>query len=46
VFGLALWFSVRLAATAVDVDMQLVRHPQVSHVGDLAQEPPAEPVRM
>jgi Cache domain len=46
VLGLALWFSVRLAATPVDVDMHLVRHPQVSHVGELAQEPPADTVRM
>jgi hypothetical protein len=46
VLGLALWFSVRLSAAAVDVDMHLVRHPQVSHVGELAQEPPADTVRM
>jgi hypothetical protein len=35
VLGLALWFSVRLAAPQVDVDMHLVEHPQVSHVGEL-----------
>jgi Cache domain len=46
VLGLALWFSVRLAAAPVDVDMHLVRHPPVSHVGELAQEPPGDTVRM
>ena len=35
VLALALWFSVRLAAPQVDVDMHLVEHPQVSHVGEL-----------
>jgi hypothetical protein len=40
VLGLALWFSVRLAAAGVDVDMHLVQHPAVSHVGELGQESP------
>ena len=38
VVGLALWFSIRLAAAPVDVDMHLVRHPAVSHVGEFEQE--------
>jgi len=33
VTGLALWFSIRLAAPQVDIDMHLVDHPEVSHVG-------------
>lgn len=33
VLGLALWFSIRLAAPQVDIDMHLVEHPEVSHVG-------------
>jgi hypothetical protein len=33
VIGLALWFSIRLAAPQVDIDMHLVDHPEVSHVG-------------
>jgi hypothetical protein len=40
VVGLALWFSIRLAAAPVDVDMHLVRHPAVSHVGEFSQEDP------
>jgi len=38
VVGLALWFSIRLGADAVDIDMHLVRHPAVSHVGDFAND--------
>jgi Cache domain len=36
VLALALWFSIRLAAPQVDVDMHLVPHPAVSHVGELS----------
>jgi hypothetical protein len=38
VVGLALWFSIRLRADAVDVDMHLVQHPAVSHVGEFAND--------
>jgi hypothetical protein len=38
VVGLALWFSIRLGADAVDIDMHLVRHPAVSHVGEFAND--------
>jgi hypothetical protein len=44
VVGLALWFSIRLAAAPVDVDMHLVRQPAVSHVGEFAPDD-AEAVR-
>jgi hypothetical protein len=44
VVGLALWFSIRLGADAVDVDMHLVQHPAVSHVGEFANDD-AENVR-
>ena len=36
VLGLALWVSFELASPQVDVDMHLVRHPTVSHVGELS----------
>lgn len=36
VLAIALWFSMTLAKPQVDVDMQLVRHPAVSHVGELS----------
>jgi Cache domain len=36
VLALALWFSVRLGAPQVDVDMHLVDHPLISHVGELS----------
>jgi hypothetical protein len=36
VLALALWVSFELAAPPVDVDMHLVRHPDVSHVGELS----------
>jgi hypothetical protein len=36
VLGLALWVSFELSAPQVDVDMHLVRHPAVSHVGELS----------
>jgi hypothetical protein len=36
---LALWFSVRLEAPAVEEDMRLVEHPPVSHVGDVDETP-------
>jgi hypothetical protein len=38
VVGLALWFSMRLGADAVEVDMHLVQHPSVSHVGEFAND--------
>lgn len=38
VVGLALWFSIRLAAAPVDIDMHLVRHPAVSHVGEFERD--------
>jgi hypothetical protein len=38
VVGLALWFSIRLGAEAVDVDMHLVQHPAVSHVGEFTED--------
>jgi hypothetical protein len=37
VVGLALWFSIRLGAD-VDVDMHLVQHPPVTHVGEFAHD--------
>jgi hypothetical protein len=45
VLSLALYFSMRLEAPQVDVDMHLVRHPAVAHVGDVGtdEEMPAEP---
>ena len=36
---LALWFSVRLEAPAVEEDMHLVEHAPVSHVGDVDESP-------
>ncbi len=36
---LALWFSVRLEAPAVEEDMRLVEHAPVSHVGDVDESP-------
>lgn len=41
VLAFALWFSMRLAAPPVDVDMHLVEHPPVLHVGE-AEEPAVE----
>jgi hypothetical protein len=38
VLALALWVSVEMAAPQVDVDMHLVRHPDVSHVGELSTD--------
>jgi hypothetical protein len=38
VVGLTLWFSMRLGADAVEVDMHLVQHPSVSHVGEFASD--------
>ena len=40
VLALALWVSFELAAPQVDVDMHLVQHPSVSHVGELSAESP------
>jgi len=36
VLAFALWLSVRLAAPQVDIDMHLVQHPAVTHVGELS----------
>jgi hypothetical protein len=38
VLALALWFSIRLAAPQVDIDMHLVPHPPVAHVGELSSK--------
>jgi Cache domain len=34
VLGLALWFSVKLAAPPVEIDMELVPHPRIARVAD------------
>jgi hypothetical protein len=46
VLALALYFSMRLEAPQVDVDMHLVRHPPLAHVGDvqIQEEAGSEPV--
>jgi hypothetical protein len=36
VLAVALWFSFELAQPQVDIDMKLVRHPAVSHVGEMS----------
>jgi hypothetical protein len=38
VMGLALYFSMRLAAPGVDVDLPVVEHPAISHVGESDEE--------
>ena len=38
VLALALWFSMRLAAPQVDIDMHLVPHAPVAHVGELSSK--------
>jgi hypothetical protein len=38
VISLALYFSMRLAAPVVDVDLPFVEHPAISHVGETGEE--------
>jgi hypothetical protein len=43
VLAFALWLSMRLAAPQVDIDMHLVQHPAIAHVGELSsRELPGE----
>jgi hypothetical protein len=46
VLAVALWFSIELAAPQVDVDMHLVQHPAVSHVGELSSTTDASAQRL
>lgn len=42
ILAAALYISMKQAAPTVDVDMHLVRHPTVAHVGDVESEEDAE----